>query len=144
MLTTRWRGIAVLAAAWLLLVSGCRSGSTPLAAVQGKVTFRGEPLRGGTIVFTPDASRGTRGELAWAEIQQDGSYTLKTGEASGVAAGWHRVTVSSTLPPGPPAPGHLFSFPPSVLPTQYRDPRSSGLTCEVKPDRPNTINFQLD
>jgi hypothetical protein len=143
MLTTRWCGIAVLATTWLLL-SGCRSGSTPLAAVQGKVTYRGEPLRGGTIVYTPDASRGTRGELAWGEIQQDGSYTLKTGAAAGAATGWHRVTVSSTLPPGAPAPGHLFSFPPSVLPTHDRDPRASVLTCEVKPDRPNTINFQLE
>src|SRR5439155_2688325 len=76
---------ALLAACLLFTAGGCRSGSAPLAPVRGKVSYRGQLLRGGTIVFTPDAGRGNRGELACADIQPDGSYALKTGEAAGAA-----------------------------------------------------------
>ncbi|MCC6417604.1 MAG: hypothetical protein IT429_05085 [Gemmataceae bacterium] len=140
---TRFVGAALLAGS-VLLGPGCRSGTAPLTQVQGKVTYRGQPVQGGTIVFAPDVSRGARGELACAEIQQDGSYTLKTGDLPGATVGWHVVTISSVLPPGQPPLGQPYAVPPSVLPTRYRDPRFSGLACEVSADRPNTINFQLD
>jgi hypothetical protein len=128
----------------LLAAAGCRSGSAPLAAVRGKVSYHGVPLTAGTIVFTPDAARGCRGELAIAAIQPDGSYTLKSGESYGAAPGWHRVTVCSLLPslgdlPGRPAPPPL-----SLLPSRYCDPQLSGLSCEVKAGQANGIDFQLD
>jgi hypothetical protein len=31
-----------------------------------------------------------------------------------------------------------------VLPEKYRDPERSGLACEIKGDRENEINFDLD
>ncbi len=135
---------ALLAACLLLTAGGCRSGSAPLAAVHGKVSYRGQYLRSGTIVFAPDASRGNRGELAYADIQPDGSYTLKTGDALGAAPGWHRVTVCSLLPAAAPYPGQRAPLPVSLLPARYREPQLSGLTCEVKAGEANSIDIQLD
>jgi hypothetical protein len=143
--TPRTLRVTALAALLMALACGCRGGSAPLAQVRGKVTHRGEALRGGTIVFTPDPARGGVGEPAVATIQPDGTYTLKTGDVTGAAVGWHRVTVLA-LSPGAAAPpaGERFAAPLSVVPLKYREPHLSGLTCEVKADRANAIDIQLN
>lgn len=110
-------------------VSGC-GGADKLEAVSGRVLFRGAPLAGGTIVFAPDPHRGGDGPIAVGEIGPDGRYSLRTGAETGVAAGWHRVTVAA-------APG-------KSLPSRYSDPERSGQEREVKPGTANTIDFQLD
>ncbi len=143
MLTTRLLGTMAVTAA-LLLAPGCRSGSAPLASVRGQVTYRGQPLRTGIIVFTPDAGRGCVGELSIADVQPDGTYLLKSGSGTGAAVGWHRVTVCAVLSAAAPLPGQRYAIPLSLLPHKYRDPALSGLACEVKADTPNTIDFQLD
>ena len=135
---------AWLAACLLLAAAGCGSGPAPLAAVRGKVSYRGVLLTAGTIVFTPDAARGGRGEIAFADIQPDGSYALKTGDSYGAVPGWHRITVCSLLPATATPPGQSPAIPLSLLPPRYRDPQLSGLACEVKADRGNNIDFQLD
>ena len=128
---------AVLFAACLfLLLAGCsRRADTSLAPVSGKVCYQGQPLRTGTIVFTPDSVRGTSGELARGDIQPDGSYRLKSGDLLGTVSGSHRVTVIAVE--------ETAGAPHSLLPLKYRDPEMSGLTCEVAPGRENTINFNL-
>jgi hypothetical protein len=68
--------------------------------------------------------------MAKADIQADGSYVLRTGDAWGAVAGWHRVTV--------------VSFDASALPARYRDPEQSGLSFEVRPNQDNTININLE
>jgi hypothetical protein len=125
------------------LVAGC--GSEPeFVPVRGKVSYHGQPLPRGTIVFTPDPDRGTSGPQASAEIQPDGSYTLRTGAAFGAIPGWHRVTVLAL--DAPPAEGTAGGFlvPRSLLPDKYRDPVQSGLVCEVQPGKVNGFNFNLD
>lgn len=126
------------------LLPGCGTGAAPLAEVHGKVTYQGTILQSGTVVFTPDASRGGRGDLAEATIQPDGSFTLKTGNAPGAAPGWHRVTVASVRPPTDPLPGHRYALPASLLPEKYRDPQLSGLVCEVKANQVNKIDLALE
>lgn len=135
----------VLMRVWLgtcLLLSvslGCQGNPSPLAPVAGKVAYRGYPVRGGTIVFTPDASRGHRGAMALGTIAADGTYTLRTGDMPGASAGWYRVTVASLS-----TSFNGSSAPQSMLPDKYRDPELSKLACEVKPKHPNTIDFNLD
>src|SRR5207248_2660078 len=59
----------------LVVLAGCgRPAGTSLAGVKGRVFYRGRPLPGGTIVFTPDPERGGHGPQACAEIGPDGCY----------------------------------------------------------------------
>ena len=120
----------------LLLCAGCQNRPPALTAVNGKVMYRGATLPGGLIVFTPDAGRGGSGPVAYGKIRPDGTYALYTGETEGASAGWYRVTVAALAP--------TQVQPVSLLPDKYRDPGLSLLNCEVKPDRVNHLDFNLD
>jgi hypothetical protein len=138
----------VAARFWILLfvlfLTGCDSRPDSLLPVRGKVSYKGAAVEGGIIVFTPDASRGCHGAMALAEIQPDGSYSLRTEKGSGAGAGWYRVTVAAVGADTLALPGHRYGVPPSLVPEKYRDPELSRLVCEVKPDRANEIDFNLD
>ena len=69
------------------LLAGCSRPDAELAPVQGQVFYRGRPLAGGTIVFTPDPERGGHGPQAIAEIGTDGRYTLLTSGKKGAVPG---------------------------------------------------------
>jgi hypothetical protein len=137
--TTRW----LLALALTGGAVGCQEGNKPLLPVTGKVAYRGYPVPGGTIVFTPDARRGQSGPLAVGKINADGTYSLRTGESFGAVAGFYRVTVAAVTAGGDPLPGQLYHIPVSLVPEKYRDPERSGLSCEVKGERANAIDFNL-
>src|SRR5262245_37798980 len=128
----------------LALLAGCERGPEPLVPVTGKVFYRGTPLPTGTVVFTPDAQRGGSGQVASAEIQKDGSFRLRTGDADGAAAGWHRITVLAVEPPPGELPKDRFLIPRSLVPEKYRDPELSGLAREVKPGKENQIDLHLE
>jgi len=129
--------IAVLLA--IVLASGCDSALEPMTSVRGKVTYRGVPLHTGTIVFTPDESRGTTGPMARAEIRAEGTYELSTEDQRGARAGWYRVTIMAM----DGSPGS-YSMPRSLLPDKYRDPELSGLSCHVKSSQENIVDFNLE
>ena len=127
----------------LLFLSGCGRG--PLVPVQGKVTYKGYTLQSGVIVFSPDSGRGMRGQIAVGKIRDDGTFSLYTGENPGVSAGWYRVTVASLAPAGYGAPSvGRFDFPQSIVPEKYQDPDMSMIACEVKGNRQNTIDVNLE
>jgi hypothetical protein len=139
------RFLSVLGALGLLLLSlaGCQNEGEDLAPVHGQVFFKGQPLEGGTIVFTPDPDRGGYGPLATGEIDQQGHYTLKTEGQPGAVPGWHRITVKATAPRGGD-PASKDARNREVLPLEYSDPERSGTCREVKPGQDNTINLRLD
>jgi hypothetical protein len=139
MTTPRFFWAAWCCLAGVCLAAGCRPSTEQLAPVKGKVLYKGRPLQGGVIVFTPDTGRGTHGNLAVADIQPDGTFTLKTNDVLGAVTGYHRVTVGWVQPP--PGPG---AAPVSLLPAKYRDPNQSGLSCEVVANKTNTIDFELE
>jgi len=122
--------LAVLA----LAASGC-GGRPPLAPVHGHVFYRGAPLRGAAVVFTPDPEHGSRGPLACARLGDDGGYVLATGADFGAVPGWHRVTFKTLAPPADAEAG---------LPPRYSDPEESGQAREVKPGEDNVIDFHLE
>jgi len=107
--------------------------------VKGKVTYKGEPVKGGSVVFSP-LSEG--GKAASSEIQQDGTYTLSTNRpGDGVKPGRYRVTF--TPPPGQEAPASVPGKPPpKAIPNPY-----AGLV--PKPDEvdvksgDNSVNLEL-
>lgn len=116
------------------VLAGC--GGETLSPVTGKVTFNGEPVRGGTIIFGP--SEGTKGGTpASAEVKEDGTYELKAGATVGAVAGKNKVMY--TPPPGKPSTDPKKEGEPSpyagLVPVQKE--------VEVKPG-PNVINIELE
>jgi len=134
--TTPRLHLALLVLLALLLTPGCHQHDDPLSPVHGKVYFRNEPLRGGIIVFTPDADRGGSGPMARAEIKPDGTYVLTTGPETGCVAGWHRITIMAADLPSQGVP--------LALPKKYCDPEMSGLVREVKVGEDNAIDLYLN
>src|SRR5437016_6252132 len=94
---------AGLLAALALAPLGCGGGT---GTVTGKVTYNGEPLPSGIVLFTNADGKGTQE----AEVQPDGSYKVER-----VPAGLARVAVITTPsvgeaagrrgPPGSPGGG---------------------------------------
>jgi hypothetical protein len=124
-------GTAVVTAAIALLV--WPSGEPPKpVAVAGRVTWRGNPVSGGTIVFAPDYRKGHTGELGMAVLDYQGHYEIQTDGKPGLLPGWYAITVA---PPGPS---------PSGWPYKYHHPESSGLVCEVKQDGNAAFDFNLE
>jgi hypothetical protein len=114
-----------------LLIAGCGDPvAAPLTVVRGLIKFRGSPLPGGFIVFTPDDDFGSRGACATGRIGPDGRFTLSTDGATGAAAGKYRITVAG--PDGWPLPEKLL------------DPHLSGLRAEVLAGQENLLEFTLE
>jgi hypothetical protein len=87
---------ALLFAAFSVALVGCGESTSP---VTGKVTYKGEVVKGGTLIFSPIADgRGLPGTPASATVQPDGTYTLERG---GAIVG--KNMVSYTAPPGKPS-----------------------------------------
>jgi hypothetical protein len=118
---------------------GCGSSSPPAAAtVRGLVTFQGQPLVGGVVVFAPDRERGTSGKPATATVAQDGSFRLTGDGGTPVPPGWYRVAVADR-------PGSLSDADGSArFPTALRRPDRSGLEREVLAGRDNVFVFQIE
>jgi len=87
--------VAVLAACPLALSVGCSGDNgLNLARVRGSVTFKGEPVKKGTVFFFPDGSKGTVGPSGVGGIT-NGSYIASTEYGDdGVIVGSHKVGLS--------------------------------------------------
>jgi hypothetical protein len=132
--STRVRLPAPAAAlALALLAAGCGPSA---GTISGKVTYNGETLGSGTVQFNgPNAT-------AMSGIAADGTYTIPK-----MPVGTVQIAVETTPPPpgtpqdaggkitggsmsvqgAPPPPGKYVP-----IPDKYKDPRTSGLSYEVK------------
>ena len=124
----------------LAFITGCSGGSNapPTGKVTGKVSFRGQPVTVGTVIFVPQAG----GPSAYGMIQADGSYELSTdtssGGGDGAVIGKHKVAIRAqkeTEPGGRAAP--------LMLPRGFENPDKSGLTAEVK-EGENILNIECE
>jgi hypothetical protein len=129
--------------ATLALLSLAALGCAGKGDVSGKVTYKGKPLVFGTVQF-----EGSDGMLRQANIERDGSYSVR-----GVATGEAKVAVSSLNPkssdfvpmqregakPPPPRPEVQGWFP---IPEKYDTPFKSGLTYPIKSGA-NQIDIEL-
>lgn len=99
---------------WVLLMAACEADRPRRYELSGQVTFKGQPVPVGTIVFVPDESKGNRGPGTSAGIA-DGRYRTPLGQ--GTIGGPHKVRLSGydgrvqpvlgapggqTMPAGPP------------------------------------------
>lgn len=90
---TRRNGVAIVLLLTLSTAWGCGgSDSTPAQTipVKGKVTYKGQPVTSGRVVFEPEG----RGREAHGEIMPDGTYELTSfNQGDGVPTGDYRVSV---------------------------------------------------
>jgi len=76
-----------------LLGCGADNGLT-LGQVRGTVTYEGQPVKYGQVMFVPDDSKGTTGPVALSMINKDGTFDMSTEEAGdGVVVGQHKVGI---------------------------------------------------
>lgn len=75
-----------------LMLSGCGSGEVQYR-LEGAVTYKGQPVPEGNIVFEPDSSKGNKGPPGRARIQ-NGRYDTGATGAQGVIGGPHRVSIT--------------------------------------------------
>jgi hypothetical protein len=93
-----WKS-TLLFAALVGAVAGCGEN---LAPVKGKVTYKGEPVKGGTIIFRPAEAGGNKpGAPASATVNDDGTYKLQVGTSNGAVLG--KNIVGYTAPEGKPS-----------------------------------------
>ncbi|HVJ87627.1 MAG TPA: hypothetical protein VM452_18345 [Caulifigura sp.] len=116
-----------------------RTNHRPVAAAFGRITFDGEPLRLGSILFVPTEP----GPTAQANLTSDGQYVLTTYEpGDGAVIGNHRIMVISLAEDGQNRPEGSVELPVvsesgdpipliSVIPERYGDDKTSGLTATV-------------
>jgi len=88
-----------------LFAAGCGPGN--LGKVSGTVTRDGQPVTGGSVMFSPVAAGGKAGA---GSIGPDGKYEISThGDLDGAVIGKHSVSVSLELP----ADGQPVDSPPA-------------------------------
>lgn len=131
----------MLCLAWCLLVwPGCGGTEPGLVPVSGKVTLNGGPWpKEGRINFTPTGA-GDLLRPGGATFDTDGSFRVTSfTEADGLYPGTYQVSVDCwEVEPtigndGRPTPGK------SPVPPKFRNPATSELNFEVKPDQQSAV-----
>jgi hypothetical protein len=140
---------AFLLAGLLLYVTGCGNGRLPLVPASGMVTLDGAPVAAATVTLMPRAG----GRPATGLSDEQGRFTLSTfAPGDGAVAGEYDAVVTKLVAKpaaGRAAPGADDGLAPdtmgampseqdyrSLLPRRYADPRTSGLTVELRTSGP--------
>ena len=111
----------------LALNVGCGK-KRDLIPVAGKVTYKGQPLKFGNVLFQPESGPPAKGEIA-----ADGTYTLTTEGQPGALEGHHRVEVRCLDNQAQrPKPGAEPTAGKSLIPEKYTIYENSGITKDVK------------
>jgi len=134
----------MVAVPMLLSLTGC-SRTTPTGSVMGSVRFAGKPVVAGRVTYLCDG--GSKPAL-FADIT-DGAYCIEKAPVGGarVAVQAFAADTSDKVPtPSAPAPAVPGGTPPMPItpmprsgkpiagfPDRYLTPKTSGLTCEIKP-----------
>jgi len=158
------RVVTSLAVAGILSILGCSDdGLGKRYAVTGKVTYKGQPVKRGSVIFNPEKEEG-RG--ASSDIAEDGTYSLTTQTpGDGAFPGTYKVTIVSksvdmekveaaskklaekagvkATMPDPAMLARQSRVTKSEIPAKYASQDRSGLTREVKAES-NTFDFALE
>ncbi len=116
---------------------GC-GGSSDKAIVKGKVTYKGAPVTGGTLTLAPAS-----GPPLSVTIKADGTFQTSDIPTGQMGVGIDTDSIMAM-------PGGSMANPPKdvqmpkkvVIPAKYKDPKTSGLTWDIKSGT-NTKDFDL-
>jgi len=119
-------------AAVCLLILGCESqdkNRPKTVPVSGTITYQGKPVDGAHISLTPVAPDG---RSAYADTDANGQFKLATLEpGDGAMPGDYKVAI------------HKRVEGKDLLPAQYGNADTSGLTLTVPPGGKSDANFAL-
>ncbi len=125
-------------AAGLLMVSLIACGGKPME-VKGSVTFKGKPVKSGTISFTPADSKGP----SLGTRIKDGKYSISNEVDNAAGKKYVHITcvyeTGQKVPVGPPEP-------PGKMVDQIKMlafGENKELTCELLSGQVNEENFDL-
>jgi hypothetical protein len=133
-----WKS-AVFAVTLVISAAGCGAS---LAPVTGKVTWNGEPVKGGTLIFSPvTESANAPGRPGSAEIQSDGTFVVSTERPrDGAVVGRHRITFT---PPPQELTQEQRTDPTYIAPPPpYMNVQPREAEVEIKSGS-NTVEIQL-
>lgn len=149
-----WRNLC-FGVGLLVLVAGCNSKNPNASAnVSGNVTYKGQPVKGGTIVFVSKAELGT----VTVHIGADGKFSavdLPTGDFT-VTVETESVNTAKKAPeytkgknkmpeykpPGAPSTSGPDPANYVKIPSKYNSAKTSPLTATLSTGK-NTVNFDL-
>jgi hypothetical protein len=123
-----------------LLLAGC--SRSPTRRVSGEVSYKGVPIKDGTIEFIP--IEGTGGPTVGASITE-GAYDVPAAKGP-LVAGTYRVKLWAVRDTGkfPPGPRYAKSttIREDIIPNEFNI--DSKLQVKIDPDaNPNRIDFHL-
>ncbi|MBN2295991.1 MAG: hypothetical protein JXM70_26400 [Pirellulales bacterium] len=134
--------LLMLFAAAMTSLTGCGK-KRELAPLSGKVLYKGQPLRFGTVVFEHEY-----GQPATGAIQPDGTFTLTTrGEGEGTAVSTSRVRVAcyeGQNPSSQAAAGEVATLGRSLIPEKYTSFETSGLSVRVRSGANDPVILELE
>lgn len=145
------RTIPIARFALVGLLAGCTASDT--APVEGIVTFDGQPVGGATVTFKHEVD----GALSVGTTKADGAFALSSPGSQdqiGAKVGRHQVMISAVEIVQPestvdPSLGSLTMAAAGgarirqLLPSEYGEFETSGLTFEVAAGRKNLAKFEL-
>src|SRR5262249_46267326 len=126
-----------------LALAGCseQRDDLPREPVSGKVSFEGEPLGRGAIVFRP-ANPGAGGSVESGGLIREGEYRIP--KADGPVPGTYKVVITEEIErpkEAGEAPGPRMKLQPSRVSSRYNT--KTVLTAEVKAGQSNSFDFDL-
>jgi hypothetical protein len=117
----------------LLFLAGC--GGSLDSSISGLVTVDGEPLRMGRVIFHPVAE----GPTTYGTIDDNGRYSIRTGQLNGVMSGEYVVTVIATETPQGPVGSSWGKL---ISPMRYTSQDTTDLKFTIQPGS-NHIDLPL-
>lgn len=115
-----------------LSLAGC--GGEARTAVEGKITYKGQPVTSGLINFQLN-----RGEVFGGSIESDGTYHFE------MPPGEYQVRIDAPAPMAAYIEGQPEPKPgPRLAPAKYANYATSDLKTTVGSDSPQTVDFPLE
>src|SRR5262249_12029735 len=106
---------------------GCEKSSSKLVQVEGKVTFRGQPVPRGFVTFFAEPKKGNQSQEVPIGNIEDGEYHVVTRTTDGMTPGWYNVAVNAAKQIDPKNP----YFTDWLVPEKYSNPKTSKLEIQV-------------
>lgn len=151
-MNVRFQAAVALIAVALISCVGCGGGVIDTDSVEGTVTYKGAPVEGASVMFSP-VSEG-QGNPAYAVTDAKGHYILQTQQGAadaGTTPGDYKVTVSKVEMIGtgkttttPEGEKEEITESKEALPKKYKFQKDTPLTATVEAGKANVFDFQLE